>query len=116
MSTTAPNSKLSDPRIVSPQIKVIYPSQNTEKNLETPETTTSPIPQVLPTVTPPVPVTTKETPIVSTVVTEPATTVTNPVTPVKSSTWIDTLKDHSHLFIAVALISIGIGIIIGKKM
>lgn len=116
MSTTAPNSKLSDPRIISPQIKVIYPSQNTEKTLETPETTNPPIPQVLPTVATPVPVTTKETPIVSSVVTEPLTTIASPVTPVKPSTWIDTLKDHSQLFIAVALISIGIGIIIGKKM
>ncbi|MNJ85725.1 hypothetical protein D3C87_32040 [compost metagenome] len=122
MTRTAPNStavtggvKTSDPRIISPDIKVIYPS-DTEKDLPvSDQQTTAPVAQVLPQApTTPETVPTKE----STVVVTQQTTTPAPTTaePPKKSTWKDTLKEHAGLFIAVALISIGIGFLIGKKV
>lgn len=112
MTPKAPNSRTSDPRIVSPEIKVVYPSARVEKDLSVSELqTTAPAPQVLPTAPAPVTAPTKE----STTVTQETTTPTTNEAP-KASTWKDTLKEHAQLFIAVALISVGIGILIGKKL
>ncbi len=118
MTPTAPKSavtggtKTSDPRIVSPEIKVIYPSESAQKDLQISEVeSTPPTPQVLPTAPPPEIVPTKESTLVTQQTTTPQTTI-----PAKVSTWKDTLKEHAGLFIAVALISIGIGFIIGKKL
>lgn len=123
MATTAPNSttstsgvKLSDPRIISPQIKVIYPSENVQKDLAVSEVqTTAPTPQVLPKApeqTPPVP--TKE----STTVLESSTpsTATQTVETPNKPKWLETIKENAGLLIAVALISVGVGIFIGKKL
>ncbi len=123
MTTTAPNSttstggvKLSDPRIISPQIKVIYPSENVQKDLAVSEVqTTAPTPQVLPTApaqTTTVP--TKESTTVTESSTPPSTTQT--VETPKKPKWLDTMKENAGLFIAVALISVGVGILIGKKL
>ncbi|TSJ41269.1 hypothetical protein [Fluviicola chungangensis] len=124
MTTTAPNSttstggvKLSDPRIISPQIKVIYPSENVQKDLAVSEVqTTAPTPQVLPPVTPTQTTTvpTKE----STIVTESSTppTATQTVETPKKPKWLETIKENAGLFLAVALISVGVGIFIGKKL
>jgi hypothetical protein len=123
MTTQAPNStavtggiKTSDPRIVSPDIKVIYPSESAQKDLQISEQqTTAPVAQVLPTAPLSTIETPKETTTESTAVTKETTTP--PATePAKVSTWKDTLKEHAVLFIAVALISVGIGVLIGKKM
>lgn len=119
MTTQAPNStavtggiKTSDPRIISPDIKVIYPSESGQKDLQISEQeTTAPVAQVLPTA----PLSTIETPKESTVITKETTTLTA-TEPTKIPTWKDTLKEHAVLFIAVALISVGIGVLIGKKM
>lgn len=120
MTPKAPNSKQSDPRIISPQIKVVYPSQSTEKDLPvSSEQTTAPAPQVLPTQTTPAPVTVKETVSQETTATTTATpppTATVNAEPAKPSTWKDALREHTTLFIAIALLSIGIGILIGKKI
>lgn len=123
MTTTAPNSttstggvKLSDPRIISPQIKVIYPSENVQKDLAVSEVqTTAPTPQVLPTA-----------PVQTTIVpTKESTTVTESSTPPstaqtveapKKPKWLETMKENAGLFIAVALISVGVGLLIGKKL
>lgn len=121
MATLAPNRQLRDPRIVSPEIKVVFPSQHAEKDLQVSnESTVKPTPQILPAVSAPdpasvtVPETVKESVIVST---KTATqTVTETPAPAKTSTWKEALKDHLHLFIMVALISIAVGIFIGKKM
>lgn len=123
MTTTAPNSttstggvKLSDPRIISPQIKVIYPSENVQKDLAVSEVqTTAPTPQVLPTA--PVQTTTVPTKE-STTVTEssiPPSTAQTVETP-KKPKWLETMKENAGLFIAVALISVGVGLLIGKKL
>lgn len=124
MTTTAPNSttstsgvKLSDPRIISPQIKVIYPSENVQKDLAVSEVqTTAPTPQVLPTVTPTQTTTvpTKESTIVTESSTPPSTTQT--VETPKKPKWLETITENAGLFIAVALISVGVGIFIGKKL
>jgi hypothetical protein len=123
MTTQAPNStavtggiKTSDPRIVSPDIKVIYPSESAHKDLLIAEQqTTAPVAQVLPTAPLSTIETPKETTTESTLITKETTTP--PATePAKVSTWKDTLKEHAVLFIAVALISVGIGVLIGKKM
>lgn len=122
MTRTAPNStavtggvKTSDPRIISPDIKVIYPS-DTEKDLPVSEQqTTAPAAQVLPQA----PATSETIPTKeSTAVVTQETTTPAPTTaePPKKSTWKDALKEHAGLFIAVALISIGIGFLIGKKV
>ncbi len=119
MTTQAPNStavtggiKTSDPRIISPDIKVIYPSESGQKDLQISEQeTTAPVAQVLPTA----PLSTIETPKESTVITKETTTPTA-TEPAKIPTWKDALKEHAVLFIAVALISVGIGVLIGKKM
>lgn len=107
-NSTAVRGKQSDPRIVSPEIKVVYPSENMEKDLETP--TVPPVAQVLsPAVFP-----TME----STAITEQHTSAPQAAESEskKSPTWKDTIQEHSRLFIAVALISAGIGYLIGKKM
>lgn len=117
---TAPQStavtggfKTSDPRIMSPDIKVIYPSESEQKDLQVSEQqTTAPIAQVLPTS----PLSEIEE---STAVTSKTSTTetTSPEAPSpKLPTWKETLKEHAGLFIAVALISVGIGVLIGKKM
>jgi hypothetical protein len=119
MTTIAPNStavtgglKTSDPRIISPDIKVIYPSETTSNDAQVPEQqTTAPVAQVLPTSPTPAIVPTKE----GTIVTQETTAPITAEIP-KVSTWKDTLKEHAGLFIAVALISIGIGFLIGKKV
>jgi hypothetical protein len=119
MRTQAPNLtavtggiKTGDPRIISPDIKVIYPSESIQKDLEISEQqTTAPLAQVLPTA----PLSTIETPKESTIIikeTPPPTTTE----PAKVPTWKDTIKENAVLFIAVALISVGIGVLIGKKM
>lgn len=120
MTPTAPRLNRNDPRIVSPQIKVIFPSQNTEKDLKIAEEhpkNTAQIPQTLPTASEPQITETKESTVVGTVKPEQTTSIATPEPTVtkKASSWIDTLKDHAGLFIAVALISVGIGILIGKK-
>lgn len=123
MTTTAPNSttstggvKLSDPRIISPQIKVIYPSENVQKDLAVSEVqTTAPTPQVLPTAPEQTtPVLTKE----STTVLESSTppTATQTVETPKKPKWLETITENAGLFLAVALISVGVGIFIGKKL
>lgn len=124
MATIAPNSKtstggekLSDPRIISPQIKVIYPSENVQKDLAVSEVQpTAPTPQVLPTVTPTQTVTvpTKESTLVIDSSTTPSTTPT--VETPKKPKWLETMKENAGLFIAVALISVGVGLLIGKKL
>ena len=124
MATIAPNSttstsgvKMSDPRIISPQIKVIYPSENVQKDLAVSEVqTTAPTPQVLPTVTPTQTATvqTKESTLVTDSSTVPSTTQT--VETPKKPKWLETMKENAGLFIAVALISVGVGILIGKKL
>lgn len=122
MIPTTPNStavtgghKTSDPRIMSPDIKVIYPSgsESQQKDLSIPEEqSTAPVAQVLPTA----PLSTFETTKESEVIIEEKTvSPTTEQTP-KVPTWKDTLKEHAGLFIAVALISVGIGVLIGKKM
>lgn len=120
---TAPQStavtggfKTSDPRIMSPDIKVIYPSESEQKDLQVSEQqTTAPIAQVLPTS----PLSEIEAGKASTVVT-PKTSTTETTSPEAPSPklpiWKETLKEHAGLFIAVALISVGIGVLIGKKM
>ncbi len=124
MATIAPNSttskggeKLSDPRIISPQIKVIYPSENVQKDLAVSEVqVNAPTPQVLPTVTPTqtATVSTKE----STTVLESSTppTATQTAETPKKPKWLETIKENAGLFLAVALISVGVGIFIGKKL
>ena len=124
MATIAPNSttstsgvKMSDPRIISPQIKVIYPSENVQKDLAVSEVqTTAPTPQVLPTVTPTQTATvqTKESTLVTDSSTVPSTTQT--VETPKKPKWLETMKENAGLFIAVALISVGVGLLIGKKL
>jgi hypothetical protein len=124
MITKAPNStavmgglKTSDPRIISPDIKVIYPSENAQKDLAVSEVqTTAPTPQVLPTATVTAPLPTKESTGVTTEQTPPPETTPSTTEPPKVSSWKDTLKEHAGLFIAVALISVGIGFLIGKKV
>lgn len=120
MTPKAPNSKLSDPRIISPDIKVIYPSQGAEKDLSvSDQQTTPPTAQTLPTQTVPVTQTTKETvstPPSSTAMQTVTETTTASAEPAKLSTWKETLKEHAQLFLVVALISVGIGILIGKKL
>lgn len=119
MTTQAPNLtavtggiKTSDPRIISPDIKVIYPSGNGQKDLQVSEQQiTTPVAQVLPTA----PLSTIETPKESPVITKETTTPIATV-PAKVPSWKDTLKEHAVLFIAVGLISVGIGVLIGKKM
>lgn len=118
MTTQAPNStavtggiKTSDPRIISPDIKVIYPSDTLKDAPVSEQQTTEPVAQVLPTA----PLSTIETPKESAVITKETTTPTA-TEPAKVPTWKDTLKEHAVLFIAVALISVGIGVLIGKKM
>jgi hypothetical protein len=122
MTTTAPNStavtggiKTSDPRIISPEIKVIYPSDTLKDQTVSEVQTTAPTPQVLPVANPTTTVPTKESTTVTTETT-PNTTTPVSVEPPKKPTWKDTLKEHAGLFIAVALISVGIGFLIGKKV
>jgi hypothetical protein len=125
MTRTAPNStavtggvKTSDPRIISPDIKVIYPSDTVKDAPVSEVQTTAPVAQVLPqataTTTALEPVPTKEGTV--TVTQQTTTTPTTTAEPPKKNTWKDTLKEHAGLFIAVALISIGIGFLIGKKV
>lgn len=124
MTTTAPNStavtggiKTSDPRIISPDIKVIYPSENVQKDLAVSEVqTTASTPQVLPLAPEQTAVPTKESAVVTTSSQVPSSTTPQTIETPKKTTWKDTLKEHAGLFIAVALISIGIGFLIGKKV
>lgn len=124
MTTTAPNStavtggiKTSDPRIISPEIKVIYPSDTLKDQPVSEVQTTAPTPQVLPLANEPTTAPTKEgTAVTPTVTTTPNTTAPATVEIPKKTTWTNTLREHAGLFIAVALISIGIGILIGKKL
>lgn len=119
MTTTAPNSTAvtgglkSDPRIISPEIKVIYPSENVQKDLAVSEVqTTAPTPQVLPTTTTSSTAPTKEVAVVKEETLTPSTSTETP----KKPNWKDIMKEHAGLFIAVALISVGIGFLIGKKV
>lgn len=111
----------SDPRIMSPDIKVIYPSESATKELQISEQqTTAPVAQVLPTSPLSEIEAIKESKVITQEIPIPATPpqTTTSVTPesTKVSSWKDTLKEHAGLFIAVALISIGIGVLIGKKI
>ena len=123
MTRTAPNStavtggvKPSDPRIISPNIKVIYPSDTVKEAPVIEVQSTAPVAQVLPqiTATSPEPVPTKEGTV--TVIEQTTTPPTITTEPTKKPNWKDTLKEHAGLFIVVALISIGIGFLIGKKV
>ncbi|MNU67058.1 hypothetical protein D3C71_563890 [compost metagenome] len=123
MTTTAPNStavtggiKTSAPRIISPEIKVIYPSDTLKDQVVSEVQTTAPTPQVLPLANEPTTVPTKEGTVVTPTGTTPSTTAPATVETPKKTTWTNTLKEHAGLFIAVALISIGIGVLIGKKL
>ena len=123
MTTPAPNStavtggvKISDPRIISPEIKVVYPSDTLKDQAVSEVQTTAPTPQVLPIANPTITVPTKEGTAVTTDTTTPSTTTPATVEPPKKPTWKDILKENAGLFIAVALISVGIGVLIGKKL
>lgn len=119
MTPLAPNRQVRDPRIVSPEIKVIFPSQSAEKDQQvSSESTSKPAPQVLPTVTAidPVPVQTKMTDLsgwneatqqIKSLDNQPQANST------KAPTWIDHVKEHAGLFLIASLTSGVIGLLIG---
>lgn len=108
--------KTSDPRIISPEIKVVYPSGSVHKDLQItePQTTTS-VAEVLSASSPQTTEVLKEIPAVTTQTTAPQV-ISEVTEKPKTPTLKDTLKEHAGLFIAVALISVGIGLLIGKKL
>lgn len=105
--------KSSDPRIDSPEIKVIYPSDvSVTKEAESENQSTAPIKHVLPTATETTvsetPATVNTTPEIKTPVTaDPNTEV------VKAPTWLDHVKEYKGLFIIVGLLSGGLGLLLG---
>lgn len=106
--------KSSDPRIDSPVIKVVYPSDVsiTKEAPVSENQTTAPIKQVLPTATE---TTVSETPPTVNVTPEiktPETVDTNNNL-VKAPTWLDHVKEHAGLFIIAGLLSGGLGILLG---
>lgn len=106
--------KSSDPRIDSPEIKVVYPSDvSITKEAESEnQTQTAPIKHVLPTSTE---TTVSETP--ATVNTTPEIKTPEIVDPntnlVKSPTWLDHVKEHAGLFIITSLLAGGLGLLLG---
>jgi hypothetical protein len=108
-----------DPRIDSPQIKVIYPSLPTELASQKegdPVTSTAP-PQVPH--APALPVFSSENRAVENKAVETTNEVTFP-TKIELSptvkTWTEVLRQNATLFILVSLISVVVGIFIGKKL
>lgn len=98
-----------DPRINSPEIKVVYPSViDLSKEPVITGGVKAPEPLVAPL---------KAVDAQSEVVTEPTPAVqqNSPVQPLPKK-WTDTLKENATLFIAIALIGLVTGILIGKKL
>lgn len=91
-----------DPRIDSPQIKVVYPSL--PKTLET-----IPVQTVASTVTPPPPASTQpEIPA--------AKTANDPEQNAPAKTgWLDAIKQNAGIFALIGLALLGIGFLIGKN-
>jgi hypothetical protein len=90
-----------DPRIDSPQIKVVYPSQ--PKTLE--ETPAQPVAS---TVTPPPPAAQAEIPAAKT------TNDQEQNAPAKTG-WLDAIKQNAGVFALIGLALLGIGFLIGKN-
>lgn len=105
--------KSSDPRINSPEIKVVYPSDvSMTKEAESENQSTAPIKHVLPTSTE---TTVSETPSNVNITPEIKTPVTADTNSdvVKAPTWLDHVKEHTGLFIIVGLLSGGLGLLLG---
>lgn len=96
--------RIQDPRIDSPDIKVIYPSEEEPQTLPQNEpvkvqSTTNDSTQAA-------------TDVESSQDTSPSTTDTE-ITP--APTWKDTLKEHTNLFLIVGGICLLVGMLIGKN-
>lgn len=105
-----------DPRIDSPEIKIVYPSADKNvpqasegvlKSTVAAPTATTETPQSSPQLA---------TEILAAVPkTTPAVEVSQPET-ITAPTWLDIVKQNAGLFLLCAAISLGIGILIGKKL
>ncbi len=103
--------KNADPRIDSPQIQVIYPSETAPVKDAVSSASLSP---VTTTHAPALPLSQSEDKILenpSVIETQPKNEV-----PPAVQTWVDVLKQNATLFIVVSLITLVAGIFIGKKL
>ncbi len=97
-------SKPVDPRIDSPQIKVVYPAVLKDLPAEEPSVQPSPPTE------PPAPVP-QVTPAPQTANAAPSTNAT----PAPSVGWKEVIKQNSMLFIIVGLLGLGLGFLLGKN-